>query len=423
MFDLRPLSVFVFLFGCPSSRVPAPAPTVEVVDPARAATAAYAGKDWPAFVTHQRAVVDADPESVGDRYNLACGYALNGQRDEALTELRTLLARGVDFGAGQDRDFASLRGDPEFDALVVAFDALFPPVHHSERVFRVGDVDLAPEGITHDPTTGRFYVGSMRTGAVFAIDDGVATPFATLSVGGVPVSAVGLAADPARSRLWAIGTATDLHQAWDGSQEGVTAVLGLDPATGEIRETHVRAPGGSGFGFNDLAIGADGTLFLSGTDVYAVRPGQDQATVLGVQPAIRTSNGIAVGPDPNVLYVAADQRGIAVVDLTTLQRRWLEVPPGVELRAFDGLYRVDGALVGVQLGLGRWRVVRVDLDPSGTAVTGVEVLEQENPEIAGVTTGVPVGADLYFLARDLAPEGTGGTWDGLAAVWRTPIHP
>ena len=77
----------------------------------------------------------------------------------------------------------------------------------------------------------------------------------------------------------------------------------------------------------------------------------------------------------------------------------------------------------MQLGLGRWRVVRVDLDPSGTAVTGVEVLEQENPEIAGVTTGVPVGSDLYFLGRDLPAEGTSGAWDGRAAVWRTPIRP
>lgn len=417
------LLVFLTAFtACAPVREPAPDAEALHRQPA---TAAYRAHDWPAFVTHQRALVEANPVGVLDRYNLACGYALNGQRAEALAELRVLLERGVDFGAGQDPDFASLRGDTEFEALGVAFDALFPPVRHSTREFAFGDrVDLAPEGIAHDPATGRFFVGSMRTGEIFAIRDGSATPFATLSVDGIPVSAIGLAVDRARSRLWAIGTASDLHEAWnEEAHDGVTAVIGLDLATGEVRETHSRAPGGPGSGFNDLAIAPDGALYLSGTDVYVLRPGDDRPTVLGVSPPIRSSNGIAMGAEPNVLYVAADERGIARIDLATRKREWLGIPPGVELRAFDGLYRVEDALVGVQYGLGRWRVVRLDLDPTGTAVTGIEVLEQENPEISGVTTGAPSGDALFFLARDLPPEGIEGPWAGRAAVWQTPIRP
>jgi sugar lactone lactonase YvrE len=292
------------------------------------------------------------------------------------------------------------------------------------RAFSVGDrVDLAPEGIAHDPETDRFFVGSMRTGEIFAIEGGSSRPFATLSIDGTPVSTLGLAVDPARRRLWAIGTALDLHEAWKPEQEGLSALFGLDLATGEVRERHVRAPGGEGPGFNDLAVGADGAIYLSGIDVHVVRPGDDAPSLLGVRPPIRSSNGIAIGADPNVLYVAADQRGIARVDLGTLERTWLATPDGVELRAFDGLYRTDGGLVGVQYGLGRWRVVRLDLDPTGAAVTGIEVLEQENPEISGATTGVPVGGDLFFVARDLPPAGVEGPWAGRAAVWRTPIRP
>jgi hypothetical protein len=52
-------------------------------------------------------------------YNLACYWALAGGRREALTFLR----RSVDLGYSEpwisrDPDLASLRGDPEFEAIV-----------------------------------------------------------------------------------------------------------------------------------------------------------------------------------------------------------------------------------------------------------------------------------------------------------------
>jgi len=53
-----------------------------------------------------------------DVYNLACGYALNGQPDEALAKLEALVDRGVDYGMATDGDFDSLRGDPRFEALL-----------------------------------------------------------------------------------------------------------------------------------------------------------------------------------------------------------------------------------------------------------------------------------------------------------------
>ena len=53
-----------------------------------------------------------------DLYNLACGYALNGQRDEAIATLERLAERGSDFGVADDPDFESLRSDPRFHEVV-----------------------------------------------------------------------------------------------------------------------------------------------------------------------------------------------------------------------------------------------------------------------------------------------------------------
>lgn len=55
-------------------------------------------------------------------YNLACHYAINGRHNRALDTLRQALAIAPDMAEypGQDADFAGLRDDPVFQALVGA---------------------------------------------------------------------------------------------------------------------------------------------------------------------------------------------------------------------------------------------------------------------------------------------------------------
>ena len=60
------------------------------------------------------------PDEFGTAYNLACGFAVLGERDDALE----MLQRAVRFGRGnlgwiaQDADLDALRADPRFEALV-----------------------------------------------------------------------------------------------------------------------------------------------------------------------------------------------------------------------------------------------------------------------------------------------------------------
>jgi hypothetical protein len=53
-------------------------------------------------------------------YNLACCEALAGHRDEALEHVRRAaeLSERLRRGAARDDDFASLRDDPQFRAIV-----------------------------------------------------------------------------------------------------------------------------------------------------------------------------------------------------------------------------------------------------------------------------------------------------------------
>lgn len=419
--------------GTGSSEPSTSPPAVEVPPDASAATlreqalVAYQAGDLDTFVALQKRAVQADPTRMVDRYNLACGYARTGQRDAALAELRTLLEAGVDYGAAQDADFRSLVDDPEFQQIVMAFDALHPVVHHSVRFADLGERnDLAPEGIAYDGSTGRTFVSAMRTGEIFVLGADGAERFATLEADGVPLSAFGLEVDEARGVLWAVGAAFSLHKSYDESHAHTTGIFGFDLESGEQVAAHTLVGGPDG-GFNDLVIGEDGTIYISGGALYVLRPDAERVEPLKIIPPFEASNGLTFGVDSDVLYVAANRTGVARVDLRKGDWSWVEAPENEDLRSIDGLEWADGALVAVQLGMRRWRAVRLDLDEAGTTISRVEVLEQGHPEIAFATNGVLVGGKLRYVSRAPLPAGTDRATVGPAAgqtvLWEVPVRP
>lgn len=70
--------------------------------------------------TYYRRAIESFPEHPKPYYNLACLYALIGRKDNALENLREAFRRydRLRYDALEDEDFASLRGDPAFDALI-----------------------------------------------------------------------------------------------------------------------------------------------------------------------------------------------------------------------------------------------------------------------------------------------------------------
>lgn len=74
------------------------------------------GLDWA------RRALELDPADAGVRYNVACLYALEGLREEALTCLEDCVRLGFwnREWIRRDPDLASLRGDPRYEALLEA---------------------------------------------------------------------------------------------------------------------------------------------------------------------------------------------------------------------------------------------------------------------------------------------------------------
>jgi len=164
-----------------------------------------------------------------------------------------------------------------------------------------------PEGIEYDQTNERILVGSLAEGTVFEIaPDGSMTPViedADL------VSSVGIEVDEERNRLLVCNADSSVFGP-DAAGPGI-AMLGIyDLETGE-RQAMVDlaaviedAPADARFFANDVAVGADGTAFVTDTMMNVIyRVGTDyQASVLhrfeGAGP-----NGIVYHDDGYLLVV------------------------------------------------------------------------------------------------------------------------
>jgi hypothetical protein len=108
---------------------------------------------------------------------------------------------------------------------------------------------------------------------------------------------------------------------------------------------------------------------------------------------------MALTPDERTVYLADYSRGILRIDLTSRAVNLMPTRDNVLALGIDGLYLVDGRLVGIQNGVEPHRVVRLTLSPAGDSITGSEVLERAHPLYAEPTLGVMVGRDLCYVAN------------------------
>ncbi|MFC4011230.1 SMP-30/gluconolactonase/LRE family protein [Nonomuraea purpurea] len=251
-------------------------------------------------------------------------------------------------------------------AVAVAALATFvtaPPAQASPRVstaFELPGDRVYPEGITADPRGGALYAASYADGTVFKMTPGrrVAEIFLPAGADGRH-TANGLEVDQA-GRLWVID-----------STRGVCVYDTRD------RELLARfdLPAGDGTFANDVAIGRDGSAYLTDSlraVVYRVTPAQLKAgsgtlrpfaDLAGLRdpgaPESMALNGIAADPSGRFLLTAdMTGGGLYRIDPATAAVRRVALRGG-DVRQADGLEMWQGTLWVVHNtanAISRWRV-------------------------------------------------------------------
>jgi sugar lactone lactonase YvrE len=368
----------------------------------REAVRAYQARDFAAFLAHARAAQALRPSHGGVTYALASAYALSGDTAGALASLRRFAAMGYTADLAGDSDFVALRGSAALDEVARRIEANAAPVVHGTPAFTLPERDLLAEGVAYDPREGAFYVSAVHGRKIVRMaPDGRFSDFASLD-GAEDLAPLGLRVDPTRRTLWVATASMPQMRGYTAADSGRSALVRYDLDTGARIGTYPVPADGRAHGLGDLLVTRSGEVLASDSRapvIYRLAPGSRNLETLVESPLLSAAQGLAITPAGHTLYVADYARGILRVDLRS--RAVVPVPAAEEVAALgiDGLYYVDGSLVGIQNGMAPHRVVRLTLTPAGDRITGSEVLERAHPRHDEPTLGVVVGRELYYVAN------------------------
>lgn len=367
------------------------------------ARAAHEAKDWPAFHEATKKAYELEPRSLTFTYNMACAEALLGHDEDAVGFLLKLLERNVDLGIEKDADLERLRSSPAFAPVRQALARLRAPITSSEVAFTLPEKDLLTEGIAYDPETKSFFVSSVHQRKILRrAADGTVSDFIPPAFQGID-AVLALRVDPKRRILWACTAAMPEMEGYDPRSAGRSTLVAFDLAAEKPTvKKRITITDGKKHDINDLVIDGAGAVYFSdpvGGAVYRVRPGGDRAETFVSPGTIRSPQGLALSADERRLFVADYAGPILTLDLRSGKTTKLEPPPSATFAGTDGLVFFEGRLYGIQNGIEPHRVFRVELDPAGTKVKGVTILEMNNPAFAEPTLGVVVDGWLHYVAN------------------------
>jgi len=336
-------------------------------------------------------------------YNLACAYALVGDKDQALRSLERFAAMGAVADAAADPDLASLTAEPRFGAVLSQIEENRRPVSRSRAFATLPDLALLAEDITHNPRTGDLFVTSILKKKVLRVHQGRVTDFADLSRDpGWPLMAVH--ADAARGVLWVTASAMPDFAASPQADYGKALLLKLDLRTGKILQ-RIAPPDSEQRSLGDMDIAPNGDVLVTdsrGAAVYLLPHGASTLRRLDRGEFVSPQTP-AVSPDGRFAYIADYARGIARMDLRSNELIWLKHPDTVSLAGTDGLALAHDKrhtrLIAVQNGFNPARVVSLTLGIHGDQVEALDVLEANYPDLGDPTHAVRVGNELYFIAN------------------------
>lgn len=345
------------------------------------------------------------PEVEGDLgllYLKAVSLARLGRREAALGLVARLEALDPGFHAATDPEFARLKPPPRPGG----------PVGRLRVVARLPLPELFPEGLAVDPGTGRTYLSSLEQGGVLVLEPGRRPRWFLKAGPAGPWETLGLKVDPRRRLLWVASKGRPGRAGLDKGAAERSALFAVDLDTGRVLRRVALEAGGRHL-LNDLALGADGTAFVTDSEagaVYRVPPEGDRFETVLPPGSLSYPNGLVLTKDGAGLLVAGAGPGLYRVDLAGGSFREVRVPPGLHLQGIDGLTRLGGPagagsrLVAVQNGIHPGRVALLELDEAETELRAIRVLAAGQAALEGIpTTGDLAGKAYRFIANSQIP--------------------
>lgn len=208
----------------------------------------------------------------------------------------------------------------------------------------------------------------------------------------------GMAVDQERGVLWAASTGAPQVMAVSKAERHVSELLKIDLSSHKVLARYAAPDAGEAPRLGDVAVGPDGTVYVSnplGAAVYRLKPGAAALETLVSGAPLKSPQGMVVSPDNRLLVVANYGTGLHRIDLATSEMTAID---GGEILGVDGLTRHDDGAIAIRNG-GRPRVVRLAFNPGWTRVTEVVELASGHPDLDQPTMGIVREGLFVFISR------------------------
>lgn len=372
----------------------------QAFDAYKAGNFAQAAKDFGAALTFR-------PHHPGLLYNFAATSAKAGNKDDAIRALNEYADMGLIAAVEKDDDFAPLKGDARFNAILDRFRANARPIGTSTIAARLSEPMLA-EGVVYDAINKRFFISSVDQRKIVQIaTDGVATDFVPSGRDGL-LSAFGMAIDQKNGLLWVSVSGVVHGHNLKPEENGSAGAFAFDLRNGAFVTNMISKPAAAGAQrvVGDLTIGPDDAAYATDSAlpiIYAIpspfsRPANISLEWMKSEDFV-SLQGIATTKDAKGFIVADYSMGLFFIDRATKATQRVDYAGGTTLLGIDGLIRNGNTLIAVQNGIAPARILAITLDASGNSVTGAKVLSANDPNIPEPSLGTMRGDDYCVVAN------------------------
>jgi hypothetical protein len=334
-----------------------------------------------------------------------------GNKAEAVRWLEKYAAMGLKYDIEQDDDLKPLAADPVFAPIAKEMKERTKPVQRAEAVCTLPLPDLMPEDLTFDRAAGTFVVSSILHHTLYRVRLPKAGE-AECTLQEIPLEdqakrwpVLAVSADATRNLLWMTACAMPGFTGFPKEDEGKTALLAIDGATGKVVRRFDLGTAGPGV-LGDMSVADDGTVYVSdslGGGVYRVRGEVKTAALEKIAGDFFSPQTPVLAADGKRLFVGDYSMGIAVVDLTKPnppgQLSYLPHAESIAVTGLDGLYLSGDSLVGIQNGTEPARIMRFRLNPAQTEITSGEVVEQSTERLGEPTHVIGLNGWFYATAN------------------------
>ena len=369
------------------------------------AAQAYSDKDYAGWAMALENLHRMRPFNADFMRQMVMANAMSGETSRAFNIMLLMQQQGLTEDWDEIEEVSSLRPYNLYGHLNDLMKEAGNPLGNPSVIATIDGQHAMPEALAYDGRDGRLFAGTIRTGEVLVRqgEDAEWQVFASSDTVPGLMSVFDLLADEQRNHLWVATGAPSQYQQRSVSTFGRTGLIKLDLQTGELLAEHRVLPNPRlPHMLGAMTQAADGTIYAADTlspFVFRLGPEDQRPEIFLGNPMFTGLRGIALSADEQRLYLSDYELGVFFFELDERKRGFrIGIPENLNLGGIDGLYRWEDSLVAVQNGVYPQRIMRLDLDESGTRVANVAPLVVAQPEFDTPTFGTIEENDLIFLA-------------------------